>query len=107
MAQGKVGSTDPELLKRVAALWDNPAWGEFFERYDPLVQRLVLGLRPRRRIGRRALPARLGRAGPADAVLSVRPGRFVSRLAQTALPPSRHRPLSRAPRSSLLALARR
>jgi RNA polymerase sigma factor (sigma-70 family) len=38
MAQGKVGSTDPKLLKRVAALWDNPAWGEFFQRYDPLVR---------------------------------------------------------------------
>jgi RNA polymerase sigma-70 factor, ECF subfamily len=39
MAQGKVGSTDPKLLKRVAALWDNPAWTEFFERYDSLVRR--------------------------------------------------------------------
>ena len=38
MAQGKMGSTDPKLLKRVAALWDNPAWGEFFQRYDPLVR---------------------------------------------------------------------
>ena len=38
MAQGKLGSTDPKLLKRVAALWDNPAWGEFFQRYDPLVR---------------------------------------------------------------------
>lgn len=38
MAQVRVGSTDPRLLKRVAALWDNPAWGEFFERYDPLVR---------------------------------------------------------------------
>ncbi len=25
MAQAQVGSTDPEMLKRVAALWDNPA----------------------------------------------------------------------------------
>jgi len=39
MAQVRAGSTDPELLKRVAALRDNPAWGEFFERYDPLVRR--------------------------------------------------------------------
>ena len=31
MVQVKAGSTDPELFKRVAALWDNPAWGEFFE----------------------------------------------------------------------------
>jgi RNA polymerase sigma-70 factor (ECF subfamily) len=38
MAQGKAGSTDPKLLKRVAALWDNAAWREFFERYDPLVR---------------------------------------------------------------------
>ena len=38
MAQGQLGSTDPKLLKRVAALWDNPAWGEFFQRYDPLVR---------------------------------------------------------------------
>ena len=38
MAASSVGSTDPELLKRVAALWDNPAWGEFFERYDPFVR---------------------------------------------------------------------
>jgi RNA polymerase sigma factor (sigma-70 family) len=37
MAQVMVGSTDPMLLKRVAALWDNPAWGEFFARYAPLV----------------------------------------------------------------------
>ena len=37
MVQVKVGSTDPELLKRVAALSDNPAWDEFFRRYDPLV----------------------------------------------------------------------
>jgi len=38
MVQGKVGSTDPNLLKRVAALWDNRARGEFFQRYDPLVR---------------------------------------------------------------------
>ena len=38
MARVMVGSTDPLLLKRVAALWDNPAWGEFFERYAPLVR---------------------------------------------------------------------
>jgi RNA polymerase sigma-70 factor (ECF subfamily) len=37
MVQGNDGSTDPMLLKRVAALWDNPAWSEFFRRYDPLV----------------------------------------------------------------------
>ncbi len=35
MAQVKVGSTDPELLKRVAALWDNPASHEFFAFYNP------------------------------------------------------------------------
>lgn len=38
MAQVKIDSTDPLLLKRVAALWDNPAWAEFFRRYDPLVR---------------------------------------------------------------------
>jgi RNA polymerase sigma factor (sigma-70 family) len=32
------GSTDPELLMRVAALRDDPAWSLFFERYDPLVR---------------------------------------------------------------------
>jgi RNA polymerase sigma factor (sigma-70 family) len=37
MAQLMAGSTDPELLRRVAALWDNPAWAEFLARYDPLV----------------------------------------------------------------------
>lgn len=31
-------STDPELLKRVAALWDNPAWVEFFDRYAGFVR---------------------------------------------------------------------
>jgi RNA polymerase sigma factor (sigma-70 family) len=39
MAQAGVGSTDPRLLKRVAELWDNPAWNEFFDRYNPLVRR--------------------------------------------------------------------
>ena len=38
MTHVRVGSTDPDLLKRVAALRDNPAWGEFFQRYDPLVR---------------------------------------------------------------------
>ena len=38
MSRAKVGSTDPELLKRVSALWDNPAWHEFFELYNPLVR---------------------------------------------------------------------
>ena len=38
MAHGRIGSTDPRLLKRVAALRDDPAWGEFFRRYDPLVR---------------------------------------------------------------------
>jgi RNA polymerase sigma-70 factor (ECF subfamily) len=38
MAASCVGSTNPELLKRVATLWDNPAWGEFFGRYDPFVR---------------------------------------------------------------------
>jgi RNA polymerase sigma-70 factor (ECF subfamily) len=37
MAQSTIESTDPELLRRVSSLWDNPAWGEFFERYSPLV----------------------------------------------------------------------
>jgi RNA polymerase sigma factor (sigma-70 family) len=31
-------STDPELLRRVAALLDNPAWAEFFERYAEFVR---------------------------------------------------------------------
>src|SRR5262249_21008560 len=38
MASSHVGSTNPELLRRVAALWDNPAWREFFALYDPLVR---------------------------------------------------------------------
>ncbi len=39
MAAVNAGSTNPELLKRVAAaLWDNPAWREFFVLYDPLVR---------------------------------------------------------------------
>jgi len=38
MAQVKVGSTDPDLLQRVAVLKDNPAWAVFFERYDPVVR---------------------------------------------------------------------
>ena len=38
MMQAEAGSTDPLLLKRVAALWDNPAWGEFFHRYDPVLR---------------------------------------------------------------------
>ncbi len=38
MAAGCVGSTNPELLRRVAALWDNPAWREFFEGYDAFVR---------------------------------------------------------------------
>jgi RNA polymerase sigma factor (sigma-70 family) len=38
MAAGRVGSTDPELLHRVAALQDNPAWSEFFQRYAPFVR---------------------------------------------------------------------
>jgi RNA polymerase sigma factor (sigma-70 family) len=38
MIRGQIISTDPKLLKRVASLWDNPAWAEFFERYDPLVR---------------------------------------------------------------------
>ena len=38
MAASRVGSTNPELLRRVAALWDNPAWGEFFGRYDAFVR---------------------------------------------------------------------
>jgi RNA polymerase sigma factor (sigma-70 family) len=33
-----VGSTNPELLGRVAALWDNPAWCQFFECYAPFVR---------------------------------------------------------------------
>ena len=38
MAAGSAGSTSPELLRRVAAVSDNPAWGEFFERYDAFVR---------------------------------------------------------------------
>jgi RNA polymerase sigma factor (sigma-70 family) len=38
MAKCMVGSTDPQLIRRVAALWDNPAWREFFELYNPLVR---------------------------------------------------------------------
>ena len=36
-AQGELPRTDPRLLKRVAELWDNLAWCEFFRHYDPLV----------------------------------------------------------------------
>ena len=38
MAHVKAGSTDPELLRRIAVLCDDPAWREFFGRYDPLVR---------------------------------------------------------------------
>ena len=38
MAVISVGSTDPELLRRVAALWDDPAWREFFARYAPFIR---------------------------------------------------------------------
>jgi RNA polymerase sigma factor (sigma-70 family) len=38
MASANVGSTSPELLGRVAALCDNPAWRQFFELYGPLVK---------------------------------------------------------------------
>jgi hypothetical protein len=38
MAQANLDSTDPMLLKRVAALSDNPAWVAFFRRYDPFVR---------------------------------------------------------------------
>ncbi|MGO9468213.1 MAG: RNA polymerase sigma factor [Isosphaeraceae bacterium] len=38
MAADSVGSTNPELLKRVAGLWDNPAWVEFFGRYEGFVK---------------------------------------------------------------------
>jgi RNA polymerase sigma-70 factor (ECF subfamily) len=31
-------STDPELLRRIAALWDNPAWVEFFDQYAGFVR---------------------------------------------------------------------
>ncbi len=37
MAQASVGSTDPELLRRIAVLRDDPAWSEFFRLYAPLV----------------------------------------------------------------------
>lgn len=39
MAQVRVGSTDPKLIKRVAALCDNPAWNEFYGVYNPFVRR--------------------------------------------------------------------
>jgi RNA polymerase sigma factor (sigma-70 family) len=32
-----VGTTNPDLLRRVGALWDDPAWREFFSRYAPFV----------------------------------------------------------------------
>ena len=44
MATSSVGSTSPDLLRRVAALSDNPAWGEFFGRYDAFVRAALLGL---------------------------------------------------------------
>ena len=60
MARSSVGSTSPELLRRVAALSDNPAWGEFFVRYDPFVRARcsVYGLDSA--FGGRALPAQSG-----------------------------------------------
>jgi RNA polymerase sigma factor (sigma-70 family) len=33
------GFTDPELLERVKALWDNPAWREFFNLYAPFIRK--------------------------------------------------------------------
>jgi RNA polymerase sigma-70 factor (ECF subfamily) len=33
------GSTDPKLLERVKALWDNPAWNEFFTQYNAFVRK--------------------------------------------------------------------
>jgi RNA polymerase sigma factor (sigma-70 family) len=38
MARAHVGSTSPELLRRVAALCDNRAWRQFFELYGPVVR---------------------------------------------------------------------
>ncbi len=38
MASASVGSTSPELLRRVAALTDHPAWRQFFELYGPVVR---------------------------------------------------------------------
>jgi RNA polymerase sigma factor (sigma-70 family) len=38
MASAHVGSTSPELLRRVAALCDNRAWRQFFELYGPVVR---------------------------------------------------------------------
>jgi RNA polymerase sigma-70 factor (ECF subfamily) len=38
MAAGRPSSTNPELLRRVASLWDDPAWREFFARYAPFVR---------------------------------------------------------------------
>jgi RNA polymerase sigma factor (sigma-70 family) len=42
------GSTDPKLLERVKALWDNPAWNEFFYLYNPFISKRcsVAGLDP-------------------------------------------------------------
>jgi RNA polymerase sigma factor (sigma-70 family) len=45
MAQIKVGSTDPRLLKRVAVLSDDPAWVVFYTRYDPVVRAWCAGYR--------------------------------------------------------------
>ena len=39
MASVELGSTDPKLLERIKALWDNPAWTEFFTRYEPFVRK--------------------------------------------------------------------
>ena len=43
MTPVKNGSTDPKLLKRVAALSDNPAWHEFYQCYDPKLRRWCSG----------------------------------------------------------------
>lgn len=45
MAQIKIGSTDPGLLKRVAVLSDDPAWVVFYERYNPVVNVWCSGYR--------------------------------------------------------------
>ncbi len=48
MATASMGSTDPGLLRRLAAFRNDPAWWEFFARYEPFVRARcsVYGLDP-------------------------------------------------------------
>src|SRR5262249_55414676 len=97
MAAGGVGSTNPELLRRGAALTDNAAWSEVFAHYAPFVRARcsVYGLDSALvdEVCQRVW-VELARRMP---FLSIRSRRLVWRLAQEALPPPGDRPDSRVP----------